>query len=94
MSNFSFKIIACLAIAISLYSYLSTDSPKLYNEKQMTTHYVNKRLTIATANLLYKSHLKQCNYDYHQRSQNWKDCVKEGIKKIRNNTLSQIETEH
>ncbi len=94
MSNLTFKVIAYFAIAFSLYSFFSPHSPKLYDGKDMSAHHVNKSLTFATANLLFKSHLKQCNFDYDQRSQNWKDCVKEGIKKIRNNALSQIETKH
>ncbi len=93
MDNTALKIIAALAICFSLYSYLSPDSPKLYGEKQMTTHYVNKSINYATANLLIKSQIKQCDYDYYKRSEQWKNCIKQGMKRIKENTLAEIKNE-
>ncbi|GAA6212064.1 hypothetical protein NBRC116602_18050 [Hyphomicrobiales bacterium 4NK60-0047b] len=93
MDNVALKIIAGLAICFSLYSFISPDSPKLYNQNHMTTHYVTKSFNYATANLLFKSQIKQCDYDYYKRSQKWKNCIKEGMKQIKENTLAEIKNE-
>lgn len=94
MDNVALKIVAALAICFSIYSYLSPDSPKLYGEKQMTTHYFNKSMNYATANLLFKSQIKQCDYDYYKRSEQWKNCIKEGMKRIKENTLKQLQNDN
>lgn len=92
MYNAVFKIIAIVAICFSLYSYLSPNSPKLYTEQQMTAYHVNKSITFTTANLMFKSHMDQCNYDYEKRSSEWKICVKSGMKQLRKDTLEQLKT--
>lgn len=92
MYNIIFKTIAIGAICFSIYSYLSPNSPKLYSEQQMATYYINNSITFTTANLMFKSHMDQCNYDYEQRSAEWKICVKSGLDQLRKDTLEQLKT--
>jgi|GEM_PF-5690607 len=94
MDNVTLKIITALAICFSLYSFISPDSPKLYSQQQLSAHYVNKSFKLKTASLLYKSQLEQCNYDYYKRSQQWQNCIKEGMNQIRENTLAQIKADN
>ena len=94
MNSTAFKVIAIAAICFSIYSLLSPNSPKLYGDHHLTTKQINKRITITTANLMFRSQMKQCDYDYEKRSPEWQICIKSGLKQLRKETIEQLNKHH